>query len=508
MTADNKIITTLRERRQIEGAILDLLACASEVELKRQAQGIAARGSQVIPVIVGSLDRADNRLLVALGTVASYLDHDQVVLALRQAALQPGRTDRARLGAMTILERFLGELPGQDLFSALSDPQAVVLASLDELLAGLEADPAALVDYIQGLDHQQPDVVLAVVHALQRMEDERAVEVLRLIAQDVRAEIAAAALQALGGLVLPAAAAALQTLVPAVGPDLAPLAERMLLKLQFKGVPVAPLPPLDAGCRALIAPPEGGSGRQIVWFLRGLGTSPYYQVVSVLLSDQVGAIQTTAYDRVLSAILPSGRQAGQVHTIEAAVPGGTLLLLEAPFDLGRRLLGDALALNRQTQIPLPGPLRLAATRLWDMAVADGTLPAPRLPQLGPEDQALDAQAGRLLASPALALWRLPDDVLLPAAEQVRAHLGQDLDAGATWIAAGLLAEPDTAPALRARLMALTDWLMWAGDEPTARLALAAALALNAGRPAASPFLRAMIRRDLERVLGDPDRVSA
>ena len=51
MTADNKIITTLRERRQIEGAILDLLACASEVELKRQAQGIAARGSQVIPVI-------------------------------------------------------------------------------------------------------------------------------------------------------------------------------------------------------------------------------------------------------------------------------------------------------------------------------------------------------------------------------------------------------------------------------------------------------------------------
>ena len=130
----DKIITKLHERRQIEAGLREMLCAASDLEFRRQAQRIATLGSQVIPTIVRNLDQADARLLAAMGTVATYLDHEEVTSALRQAVLQPDRTDQGKVGAMTILERFLGQPPDDDLLVSLRDPETVAISSLEEVL--------------------------------------------------------------------------------------------------------------------------------------------------------------------------------------------------------------------------------------------------------------------------------------------------------------------------------------------------------------------------------------
>ena len=193
MPTSQKIITKLRERRQIEADLRKMLTVGSESEFRRQAQRIAALGSQVIPAIVGNLDRADARMLAAMGTVAAFLDRDEVTVALRQAIFQPKRTDQGRIGAMTILERFLGEPLDDNLVASLADPEGIAISSLDEVLSQVERNPSVLIGYVEGLDREEPDVVLAVSRALRKTGDRQAVEPLRTMAQDVREEIAAEA---------------------------------------------------------------------------------------------------------------------------------------------------------------------------------------------------------------------------------------------------------------------------------------------------------------------------
>jgi len=88
MPASQKIITKLRERRQIEAELRTMLAASSEQERQRQAERIAALGPEVIPTLVANLDRADARLFAALGMVATYVDRDEVTRALRQTILE------------------------------------------------------------------------------------------------------------------------------------------------------------------------------------------------------------------------------------------------------------------------------------------------------------------------------------------------------------------------------------------------------------------------------------
>ena len=167
MPASQKIITKLRERRQIEAGLREMLAVSSELDFRHRAQEIASLGSQVIPTLIGNLDRADARLLAAMGAVASHLDPEEVIMAMRHAVTHPQRTDRGRIGAMTILERFLGQTPDDDLLASLSDPEGVAISSLEEVLDQAESSPATMIHYIEGLDQQEPHIVLAVVGSLQ-----------------------------------------------------------------------------------------------------------------------------------------------------------------------------------------------------------------------------------------------------------------------------------------------------------------------------------------------------
>lgn len=511
-----KIITKLRERRQIEADLQRLLLASSEQELHRQAQKIATQGgSQVIPTIVGNLDRADARMLAALGLVAAFLDHGQVTAALRQVVLQPQVSDRGRIGAMTILERFLGEPPDDDLLANLADPESVAMSSLEEALRQSEGNPAVLIPYVQGLDRQEPDVVLAVVRALRAratgagLGRESSVEPLRMMAQDVREEIAAEAMQALGSIRLPGAARALQTLIPISAPALRPLAERLLRKVQFAGVETAPLSPPSPEWRALVSTLDG-RGHQHVWFIMANQGTDQARFLSVLLSDRAGAVEAVGHTQVPILMLPPQRPLGHLHDVALPDGSGALLMLEASFDLGRRQVLESLAHNRRTQIPVAGPLRLLSPWLWEYSGAD-TLPPSSLPEdLDLQDSESEAllQArsltGSLVDHPAFSTWTaggiVPQDAFQRALEGAVRHPGWDLEVWVRRLANDLLVEPEVTQVLNRRLAAMSEWLLLAGDERAARLAWVAAGEFLEENPQDQPFVLALIRRDLAQVL--------
>jgi hypothetical protein len=508
MPASQKIITKLRERRQIEADLRTMLAAGSELEFRRQAQRIAALGSQVIPAIVSNLDRADARLLTAMGTVATFLEHHEVTQALRHAVIQPQRTDQGRVGAMTILERFLSEPADDDLLSSLSDPEGTAIASLEEVLTQAESNPAILIEYVQGMDRQEPDVVLAVVNALRDMDSSltadlrsasgpagRKVDLLRMMAQDVRAEISAAALEALDGIRLPEAARALQALIPIVASELQPMAERSLRKLRFIGIEVADLPDPDPRWRALASAIDG-LGQQSVWFILEDRRTSNARFLNILLTDRVGAVEAMGHEHVSSLALPPQRALGYVHDIALPDGSGALLMLETGFDVGRRLVIEALAHNQETQIPVAGVLRLFSPWLWAVAGAD-SLPSRVLPDLAAEDRALIAVSDRLLAHPAFATWTARSEATLLAAEETIRHPGWDREVWVKRLAGELFGKPVVAQVLSQRLVAMSEWLLLSGEEQWSRLALISARAILEEAPQGHPFAQALVRRDLE-----------
>ena len=319
-----------------------------------------------------------------------------------------------------------------------------------------------------------------------------------MMAQDVREEIAAAALQALGGIRLAEAARALQTLIPITTPTLRPLAGRLLRKLQFSRVDVNPLPSPDPDWRALISP-MNGQGQQSVWFIQENRRTAQAQFLNILLSDRAGAIEAVGHPHVPARMLPPRRPLGYLHDIAAPDGSGAMLMLEAAFDLGRRLVVEALAYNRETQIPVAGPLRLLGPWLWGYAGAD-SLPPRVLPELYAADEALAAVSDRLLDHPAFSAWTTHSRATFQAAEEALQHPGWELDVWVRRLASELFGEPGVSRVLSRRLAAMSEWLLLAGDEARSRLALAAAEAMLKGQPQEQVFVRALVRRDLELAL--------
>jgi hypothetical protein len=499
-----RIITKLLERRQVEADLRNMTEATSELELRRQAQKIAA-SDEILPAIVGNLDKADAQLLAAMGIVATYMEPAKVVWALRQAVLESNLSDQGRLGAMTILERFLGQPPDDELLGSLNDPQGLAVASLEEMLEEAERNPTILVKYVEGMDRQEPDVVLGVVEALRNLGDpsvqlsERrsAIEPLRLMAQDVREEIAAAALGALGNIQLPEAARALQTLIPVMAPSLQPQAERLLRKLRFSGVSVEPLPRPDPGWRALIGPPSA-FGQQSVWFIAGGMGEAHARFLNVLLHDRAGAVRAVGHDPVPSLMLPPERPLGYLHDIVLPDGSGALLMLEAAFDLGRRLVLEAIAENRRTQIPVAGSLRLLSPWLWGIGGTD-KIPARSLPDVGDSRQ-LAMDAAVLLEHPAFAGWTLRSEAIVRAAEEFARHPGREVQARVRHLIGELFSSPEAVEVFRQRLTAMSEWLLLAGDEPASKHALAVAQEI-VGSPEQQPFVQALVRRDLDRMIG-------
>lgn len=505
MPTSSKIITKLLERRQIEADLRKMLEAGSEREFRRQAQAIASLGSGVIPVIIDNL--ADARILTAIGLVATYLDPDAVSQALRQTILQPHRTNQERLAAVTILERFLGEAADDLTPGDLEGDELDLAALLDEILDPANTDPSLLLDLLQRLDQQEPDTVLAVVWSLRDMastseeisETRLAIDILRMMAQDVRAEISQEALQVLGTIRFSEAARALQTLSPIVQPELRPVAERALRRLRFSGVPVQDQTPPEPHWRALLNPIDG-LGQQSVWFILEKQGMSQARFLNILVTDRFGAVETAGHSQVPVQILPPRKPVGNLHDIALPDGSGAALMVEIPFDVGRRLVRDVLAQNWETQIPVAAPLRLLSPWLWEVSGAD-TLPTRDLPELPAGSDELIANSHQLLAHPAFLSWTVRGTRAFELSQGSANRPTWSRDAMVRRVAGELFADSAMRQIFSRRLEIMGEWFSLSNDEHHAQQALAVSQGIVSS-PQDLPFIRALIHRDLSQVLAE------
>ena len=161
--------------------------------------------------------------------------------------------------------------------------------------------------------------------------------------------------------------------------------------------------------------------------------------------------------------------------------------------------GAAVALEEilfKTDIsPIAGPLRLQSSWLWGVAGAN-SLPPMELPDLSTEDEGLLTASAQLLEHPAFVPWTVRSEATLQTAAEALRHPGWDLEVWVKRLAGELFREPAMSEVLGKRLEAMSAWLLLAGDEQRARVALVASRALAGGLAQDHPFLQAVVRRDL------------
>ncbi len=524
-----KVITTLRDWQQIEQEIREMLDARSESDFSSRAQRVAARGEPVIPVILRNLNQSDPRLLSALGAVASfYPDRGLVLDKLYRAAADTGRPDRGRLSAMLIMERFLGQEPDPDLVETLNDPQTMAVESVREMVREGERDPMALIEYTSALADQSEETFQNVIETLIDVEGERAVPVLCLLAQEQQDALAQAALDALGRLSHPRAAQGLQSVLPMLRPALRPLAERSLLKLRLKQVPIAALPPIDGRWRSLVSPIDG-EGNRVVWFIQEAGQQGACRFLGMTISESEGISQAYGRYDVPATGLPGRLPTGHLHrvSLSGATPARAdkqqvpkarsvrqeadpvLLLLEADLEYGRRLARAGQELTLQQQRPLPVEYRLLGPMLWQYDDADVATGRQRSGAHGHKPDLLPLTAD-LLAYPAFQGWFVRGDLALRHAEIMMQWMPTVFLEGVhSWAIALARAYfgRATLGQLCVRLGAMEEWLWRAGEIHLAELTACAAATLTTMSPEQHPFTLRMAELGLYAVLeqAQPDQ---
>jgi hypothetical protein len=110
------------------------------------------------------------------------------------------------------------------------------------------------------------------------------------------------------------------------------------------------------------------------------------------------------------------------------------------------------------------------------------------------------QSGELLDHPAFVTWTARSVATFEAAEEVLRHPNWDRAVWIRRLTEDLFGEPGVARIVKERLAAMSEWLLMAGDERRARMALVAANAVLDLPAQDHNFLRALVHRDLEKVL--------
>lgn len=510
MSTSPKIITKLLERRQIEADLRKMLAADSEREFQRRAWAIASLGTDIIPILIDNL--ADAEIVPALGLVAAYLDPEAMSMALRQVILQPYRTYQERMAAVTILEQFLGETADDLMLFDREEDEQDLVALVDEILDRPDAGPSLRLDLLQRLDQQDPDTVLGLVWTLKQkaLDAEQAdrtravIDILRMMAQDVRIEISHEALGVLGTLRVPDAAYALQTLGPIVQPELRSMAERALRRLRFGRVAIPDQSPPLSHWRALLSPMDG-LGQQSVWFIMEKPGKDQARFLNILLNDRYGAVEAAGHGQVPLQILPPPGSIGHLHDIALPDGSGAVLMVEIPFDVGRRMVRDALAKNWETQVPVAPSLRLLSRWLWEVSGADA-LPPRTLPDLPADSDEGIAHSHQLLTHPAFSSWTLRGTGVFELAQKSMNRPTWSRDAMVRRVAGELFADAAVRQVFSRRVELVSEWFQWAADERRAQQALAVSRRILVN-PQDVPFIQALIRRDLAQVFEDSHRLN-
>jgi len=428
-----KIINTFQQRRQLEQAVSELAQTSNEAELTEAARTIVHTFPQelVLTLVIKYLDTPNGQIRGGLGHIAALLPAEEVLPALRNVAANRRLTPQARLTAASIAQRYVGtELPAA-LLSDLTDTEEIAFQSLREALDEARRNRHVLLEYVTQMQEHGEEIAWMVMGLLDRVTPTERVDLLRLIAQDVRPRIAQEALQRLerlDGEAQATALRALHTLQFALPEPLKPQAERALRKARFAGR--AYTPSSAEAWRALISPADL-NGSQSVWLLhRPQPNDERGILLGYAWSDLLGLTHFFGTETLDKTLLPPRQPLGELVTVTMD-NGRTATMLEAPFDYGRWLLDRALARTKLSQetVSALGEYKLYndwigqfasptvdewLRELWQESVLVAS-------EKGAKDavdgETLTAYVAALFQHPALAGWQLRNWALLPVAYQ-------------------------------------------------------------------------------------------
>lgn len=482
LAMSDKLINTFHLRRKLNAAIEALGETTSEAELIEQVRAIIQKYDPelILTVLRKFLDNSSSQLRGGLGRLATLLPYEEVTTALRHEAANRNNPTQARLTAALILERFLqAEIPPA-LMSDLKDPEVVVMQSLQEAITEGKQNRYVLLDYVRQMRQESEDVAYMVINLIEKLPPADRLELLRLIAYDMRPRVAKAALERLSALRQPEVARrtaeTLYTLRANLSPELADLADRNLRKLRFSGVVYEP-PSMD-GWRALLTPATL-TGEQDLWFLRThqqTGT-----IIGLHVDNHRGVIEAFGSEEVEARYMPPTRQVGEMISI--AVAGNTpYVFLEIPADYACWHLQQILDKHWQQAQPHPLPDEYT---LHNFSLFRHVQPQPNdelahLLASGPglwaaEQDQLEQAAAEFLRHPAMGGWFFQEQTMKEALLRT-SHQREPVDMASllpslmSEMFAGVAAE-QVAERLQAALRAQAGWLSIAGHERAAQYAV-------------------------------------
>jgi hypothetical protein len=518
MTSSAKVLTGLMQRRALEAEFAALSETTSLEQLAEHAEAIAQHGSAAIPVLLSLLDTADPQLRGGLGHVASRLDSEQIVSALRGAARARERSDQARLAALMILDRFLHQPVDEALLAGLQDPDTVAAQSLRELVHEMARNQFVVIEYLNQLAEQPPDVARTVIDAIpDQPAGPHLITLLRMFAQGEDRALAQAALEQLSRTRSPEAVRALLSLGATLPPAQAALAARSVRKLRMSGVSdrleQSGHPP--GSWRALLSPVDG-AGAQVVWFIGarstqdaedGDGAGVHGVLFSILCRDPGGIVASFGSLDVPVDELPPVQALGAIYMMRQAEDAPPIILLEVPFAAGRQVVREALELNWAGGHTPPMEYRLLNPLIWDEPVGDldGAQAGPEPAADEPADAAAPASAGHavaLLDHPAFATWFWQAPEVYDAAQRLgRRHT---LSARSAQVKALATAHfgPEVLNLYERRLAGMARWLALASQPEAVALAHDAARLFTHHPPAENLFVNRLIGQGLDVALAN------
>ncbi|PKO22657.1 MAG: hypothetical protein CVU38_08135 [Chloroflexi bacterium HGW-Chloroflexi-1] len=473
------------ERRALEAAFGELAEITETDRQAQQAAEIARHGDAALPVLVALLNTADPQLRGGLGQVAMQLDRRQVVTTLRGVARSHTSSDQARLTALTILDRFLQEPVDEALLTGLSDSDAVARQSLSELTHAMANDPFSVIEYLNQLAEQPPEVPGMILAALPQMPpDPHLVTLLRMFAQGADPRVARNALDQLSRTRTVEAAVALASLTVTLPPHLAPLAERGLRKLRLSGVP-APTP--GAVQWHVLLSPVDGAGAQLAWFVGTPDGDSPGRLLSILIRDPEGIVACFGSTAMSDAELPPLPAPDHPYTIPQ--PGDTppITFLQVPFEVGYQAVQEALAWHWDAGTVPPLEYRLLNPLIWTNGQTAGD-PGATIEAVAYTPY----QTAALLDHPAFTSWFWQAPALVDVAQQLGPRHDPAVRAARIAELAGAHFGPAVVASYQRRLHRMSTWLSLAAQPEAAALAAAAAEGLAGGPPETSPFLLRLI----------------
>ena len=515
-------VILLRDHQAAERLLDDLLAADPDsLHFRSLLEEIPAAGPQVIAAVVRRLDGFNPAVVdVLTRVVGSYPDAHEFARHLRRVANDRRSADRRRMGAVMVLEQALDVQPPDDFLSTLKEP---VGAATGMLLGALDAHsrtPGALHDYLRALVAQPVDLLYSVLGMLSQIDDDRAIEVQRLLAMHHDSDLQHSAIEALATVGSPYAVRALHTLEWTLGDEGARTVGRQLQKLRLSGVDTGGLRKPNDECRAWLGPIDG-RGERLMWLAApGLGAGR--AVIWLVANDTHGLLEAAGSPHAAPVTLPPPAPVGTLHSHSDAYasraahaaywPADAGVMLEAPYTYAMRVLHEAVRLNWATGNALPTEYQLLNAAFWDYA---GYVETCDLTEFGPGDVPASAHVeseSDLLFDSLFDTWYLESPSVTAVAHDVA-----DLDTGLTqelgtdnWRmllpALIRLAHDEFGPQLRARyagrLRRMAEWLNIAGNSAEARMAQSCARTMEQSPPETNLFVIRLVQKGILVALSD------